>query len=155
MVADGVACLDDLFHPVDVLLFEYLAHHERLDDATFGLDAAAGFDGVLFGGLVEVALFVVPVHHVPGGIVPRHFQIEGDGDEGLVVVRGRVGLGLTAVECLGRSESDAGRRRAGHESSPRNGVGIVGHGGASFWVFDGLDLRESDAGPEGLRGLGV
>ena len=41
---------------------------------------AAGFERVLFGRLVKIALLIVPMHDLPRWIVTRHLEIERDRD---------------------------------------------------------------------------
>src|SRR4051812_38859307 len=83
VVADRMALGGDLLEPIDVLLFERLSDRERMDHAAAPLDSMASVDSVIFGGLIQIALFVVPVLVFPSGKVAAHFQVERNCDLGL------------------------------------------------------------------------
>ena len=94
VVAQPVSIAEHRLEPIDVLLFENPADQEAVRDAAFRPHAAAGLGDVLLGRRVEISLGVVPLRHAPTGIVHRHFQVERNGHQRLVVIGGQLATGL-------------------------------------------------------------
>ena len=108
VIAQPMTVAEELPQPVNVFLLEHPADHERMGDAAFGPDAAASLGNVPLGRFIEISLGVVPFGHVPLGIVHRHFQVERDGHQRLVVIGGQ---GVTG------GEGQTGRGSTGQEAT--------------------------------------
>ena len=80
VVADRMAFGGNRFEPIDVRLFEHLADEEMCESRRRAFLRGGKPHRIVFGCLVEIAFFVVPVRVFPMGKVAGHFQVERDGD---------------------------------------------------------------------------
>ena len=88
VIANGMAVLVKFLHPVHIFLLEDLADGEKMNHAAMRLHAARGLDGIIFRVGVQIALFVIPMGVFPMREVARHLQVESDGNERLLALRG-------------------------------------------------------------------